>query len=212
MNSWLVEFHCLMAYQPSWVIRGQKNYSFRTVIVAFVCLHFALLDTRLLNSLEELCIMWVAAVNSFARVLNPIYIYIYIYVCVCVCVCVFSSDSLETLFWRSSDAPRTLFGHSSDSLRTLFGHSSDSLRTLFRHSSDSLRAFFGHSSDSLRTLFGHSSDSLRTLFRHSSDSLRAFFGHSLIIFVNSQIFFISKFLFSDLIIKVLLLDPPGHFF
>ena len=55
---------------------------------------FTLSDTRVLNSLEELCITWVAAVNSFTRVLNPrdgsihilihrqfryIYIYIYIY-------------------------------------------------------------------------------------------------------------------------------------
>ena len=30
----------------------------------------ALLDTRVLNSFEELCVMWVAVVNSFARVLN----------------------------------------------------------------------------------------------------------------------------------------------
>ena len=32
---------------------------------------FALLDTRVLNSFKELCIMRVAAINSFARVLNP---------------------------------------------------------------------------------------------------------------------------------------------
>ena len=31
----------------------------------------ALLDTRVLNSFEELCIMRVAAINSFARVLSP---------------------------------------------------------------------------------------------------------------------------------------------
>ena len=43
----------------------------RHYIVAFVCLHFALLDTRVLNSYEDLCIIRVAAVNSFARVLNP---------------------------------------------------------------------------------------------------------------------------------------------
>ena len=70
----------------------------RHYVVAFVCLHFVLLDTRVLNSLEEL----LAAINSFARVLNPqlrehiychsqtecvcvnIYIYIYIYIYVCV--------------------------------------------------------------------------------------------------------------------------------
>ena len=38
---------------------------------AFFCLHFVLPDTRVLNSLEELCITRVAAVNSFAWVLNP---------------------------------------------------------------------------------------------------------------------------------------------
>ena len=43
----------------------------RYYIIAFVCLHFALLDTRVLSSLEELCTTLVAAVNSFARVLNP---------------------------------------------------------------------------------------------------------------------------------------------
>ena len=38
---------------------------------AFVCLHYTLPDTRVLNSFEELCIMWAAGVNSSARVLNP---------------------------------------------------------------------------------------------------------------------------------------------
>ena len=42
----------------------------RHYVVAFVCLHFALPDTRMLHSFEELCITWEAAVNSFARVLN----------------------------------------------------------------------------------------------------------------------------------------------
>ena len=43
---------------------------------------YTLPDSRVLNSFEELCIMRTAAVNSFARVLNPhggVYIYIYIY-------------------------------------------------------------------------------------------------------------------------------------
>ena len=40
-------------------------------VLAFICLHFMLSDTGVLNSLEELCIMLVAAVNSFIRVLNP---------------------------------------------------------------------------------------------------------------------------------------------
>ena len=39
-------------------------------LLTSVCLHFALSDTRVLNSLEELSITQVAAVNSFARVLN----------------------------------------------------------------------------------------------------------------------------------------------
>ena len=57
----------------------------RHYVFAFVCLHSALPDTRVLNSLEELGITWVAAVNSFAWVLKPggrehIYIYIYIYI------------------------------------------------------------------------------------------------------------------------------------
>ena len=50
-------------------------------VLAFVCLHFAWPDTRVLNSLEELCFTRIAAVNSFARVLNPrersVYIVIY---------------------------------------------------------------------------------------------------------------------------------------
>ena len=40
-------------------------------VESFICLHFALLDTRVLNLLEELWITWVAAINSFTRVLNP---------------------------------------------------------------------------------------------------------------------------------------------
>ncbi len=42
----------------------------RYYVIAFVCLRFALPDPRVLNSHEELCITRVAAVNSFARVLN----------------------------------------------------------------------------------------------------------------------------------------------
>ena len=40
-------------------------------VLVFVCLHFTLSDTGVLNSLEELYITCVSAVNSFARVLNP---------------------------------------------------------------------------------------------------------------------------------------------
>ena len=65
----------------------------RHYVVALVCLHFALLDTRGLTFYEELCIARVVVVNSLARVLNSprwgvnIYIYIYIYICMCMCVC-----------------------------------------------------------------------------------------------------------------------------
>ena len=40
----------------------------RHYLLAFVCLYFALPDTRVLNSLEKLCITQIAAVNSFASV------------------------------------------------------------------------------------------------------------------------------------------------
>ena len=43
----------------------------RYYVVTFVCLHFALSEIRVLNSLDELCITRLTAVNSFARVLNP---------------------------------------------------------------------------------------------------------------------------------------------
>ena len=65
----------------------------RHYAVAFVCFRFHTLpDTRLLNSFEELFIMRVTPLNSFARLLTThggayIHIYIYIYICVCVCVC-----------------------------------------------------------------------------------------------------------------------------
>ena len=44
------------------------------ILLAFVCLYFSLSATRGLNSSEELYIMWVAAVSSFARVLNPSFV------------------------------------------------------------------------------------------------------------------------------------------
>ena len=51
------------------------------IVLSNFCLHFALSDARLINSLEELCIKRVAAITSVARVLNPqegsIYIVIY---------------------------------------------------------------------------------------------------------------------------------------
>ena len=48
-------------------------------VSAFTCLYFALPGTRVLNSLEELCIMWVAAINSFTNVLNPLEGSLYMY-------------------------------------------------------------------------------------------------------------------------------------
>ena len=75
----------LLTQQATYVSSGIIRY----YVVAFVYLHFALLDTRVLNSLEELCIMQVAAItliftsyglNSITVViLLNIYIYIYIY-------------------------------------------------------------------------------------------------------------------------------------
>ena len=49
----------------------QANYIRLGIIRHSFVYIFALPDTRVLNSFEELCIMRVAAVNSFARVLNP---------------------------------------------------------------------------------------------------------------------------------------------
>ena len=58
-------------------IRQLRNYN--AYILAFVCLYFALSNTRMLNLLEELCITRVAAVNSFRRG-ACVYICIYIYI------------------------------------------------------------------------------------------------------------------------------------
>ena len=58
----------LLSQQVTYVSLGIIRHH----VVTFVCLHFTLLDTRALNSLEELCLMQVAAINSF-----DIYIYIY---------------------------------------------------------------------------------------------------------------------------------------
>ena len=48
----------------------------RHYVVAFVCLHFALPDTRVLYSFEEFCITRVAVVNSLVSVFNPRNVYI----------------------------------------------------------------------------------------------------------------------------------------
>ena len=71
----------LLSQQTNHVISG----IIRHYVAAFIFYIFALPDTRVLNSFEELCIMGVASVNSFARVLNPrggayLYVYIYIYI------------------------------------------------------------------------------------------------------------------------------------
>ena len=58
-----------------WLLNHQATYvsSWITTyyVLTFVSLHFALPDTSVLNSLEELYITCVAAVNSLTRVLNP---------------------------------------------------------------------------------------------------------------------------------------------
>ena len=63
-----------LSQQATYVNSGIITY----YVLAFFALHFALQDTRVLNSVEELCITLVATVNFFARVL---YIYIYILKC-----------------------------------------------------------------------------------------------------------------------------------
>ena len=52
------------AISLTYVSSGIKRIFFQ------LCLHFAQLEIGVFNSLEELCITWVAAVNSFARVLK----------------------------------------------------------------------------------------------------------------------------------------------
>ena len=64
----------LISYQSTYISSG----IIRHYVVAFICLHFASLDTRVLKSYEELCITRVAAVVSFTRVLNScVYIVIH---------------------------------------------------------------------------------------------------------------------------------------
>ena len=43
---------------------------FNAYVLTFFCLHFTIPYTGVINSLEELCIMQVVTVNSFAKVLN----------------------------------------------------------------------------------------------------------------------------------------------
>ena len=65
-------FYVMLCILP---LNPQSTYISSGITILYVsalaCLHFALPDTKVLNSLEELCIMRVAAINSFARVLNP---------------------------------------------------------------------------------------------------------------------------------------------
>ena len=62
-------------YKKVWkLIEGTRYVTsgiIRHYVVAFACLHFALPDTRVFSSYEELCITRVVAVNSFTRVLKP---------------------------------------------------------------------------------------------------------------------------------------------
>ena len=96
--------------------KGFIRYYVATAVAASVCLQFYTQSaTRVLNSFEELCIMWAAAENSFARVLNPhggAYIVIhrqffrralhtYIYVCVCVATRPHEQDAIQGQFFLS---------------------------------------------------------------------------------------------------------------
>ena len=55
----------------SQLINPTQAREFNVYVLTSVCLHFSLLDTKVLNSLEELCITWVSTINSFAKVFNP---------------------------------------------------------------------------------------------------------------------------------------------
>ena len=74
-----------LSYQMIWVSSG----IIRHYVVAFVSSYFALPNTSVFNSLEELCTTRVAVVSSFDGLLNPwgeyIYLSIHVYVCVYMC-------------------------------------------------------------------------------------------------------------------------------
>ena len=57
----------LLNHQATYVSSGITTH----YVLAFGCLYFALPDSKVHYSLEELCITRVVAVNSFIRVLNP---------------------------------------------------------------------------------------------------------------------------------------------
>ena len=65
---WLNVWHGVQSLNHFGNISQLRNYN--AYVLAFLCLHFALSDTRVLNLLEELCITRVTAVNSFTWV-NP---------------------------------------------------------------------------------------------------------------------------------------------
>ena len=56
-----------LSNKVTYVSTGIKTH----YVLAFVSLNFALLNTGVRTSLEKPCIMQAAAVNSFARALNP---------------------------------------------------------------------------------------------------------------------------------------------
>ena len=68
-------------HTPKLVCDSTSAQEFSTYVSTFVCLHFMLSATEGLNSFEELCIIQVATVKSFAKVLNP-------GTCMCVCMCI----------------------------------------------------------------------------------------------------------------------------
>ena len=81
LGSKLAQLNVRLSVLP---LSHQATYVSSGIITHFVCLHFVLLDIGMLNLFEELGITQVAAVNSFARMLNlredSVYIYIYIYI------------------------------------------------------------------------------------------------------------------------------------
>ena len=66
----------LTLHQPDYitsqpVVALTQAREFNVYVLTSVCLHFTLLDTEVLCSLEELCLKQMATVNSFGKVLSP---------------------------------------------------------------------------------------------------------------------------------------------
>ena len=59
----------LVSYRSAILVTYVSSGIITHFVLAFVCLHFAPLDTRMPSSLEKLFITWVAAINSFTSVL-----------------------------------------------------------------------------------------------------------------------------------------------